>query len=66
MNNKGEEINKSNRFEIKVDIQATHPHYVLFADETGCNSSMKKMVTSEEQKTHHVEGHLSTMNGSNK
>ncbi len=42
MNNKGEEINKSNRFEIKVDIQATHPHYVLFADETGCNSSMKK------------------------
>ncbi len=27
---------------MKVDTKLTHPEYFLFADETGCNTSMKK------------------------
>ncbi len=42
MNQKGEAVEASKRFGMKVDTKLTHPKYFLFADETGCNTSMKK------------------------
>ncbi len=42
MNQKGEQVDESQRFGKEVDMQLTYPNYVLFRDETGCNTSMKK------------------------
>ncbi len=42
MNQKGEIVEEFNGFGRKVDTKLTHPEYCLFADETGCNTLMKK------------------------
>ncbi len=34
-----------------MDTRLTHPEYCLFADETGCNTSRKKMAVLLEQGT---------------
>ena len=39
---KGNEVEESKRFGMKQDIKITHPNYILFADESGCNTSQKK------------------------
>ena len=39
---KGNEVEESKRFGLKQDIKITHPNYILFADESGCNTSQKK------------------------
>ena len=38
----GKEVEEDERFGLKQDIKITHPHYIMFADETGCNTSQKK------------------------
>ena len=38
----GKEVDESQRFGKKQDIEITHKQYILFADETGCNTSQKK------------------------
>ncbi len=42
MNEKGKVVEECDCFGKKVDTILTHPEYCLFADETGCNTSMKK------------------------
>mmetsp|Transcript_11312 Transcript_11312/g.24031 ORF Transcript_11312/g.24031 Transcript_11312/m.24031 type:complete len:208 (+) Transcript_11312:255-878(+) len=42
MNEKGKVVEECDRFGKKVDTILTHPEYCLFANETGCNTSMKK------------------------
>ena len=38
----GNEVDENNRFGLKQDIKITHPHYLIFADESGCNTNQKK------------------------
>ena len=38
----GNEVTEDERFGKKQEIKITHPHYVVFANETGCNTSQKK------------------------
>jgi hypothetical protein len=38
----GKEVSKNERFGKEQDIKITHNHYILFADETGCNTLQKK------------------------
>ncbi len=42
MNQRGELVDELNRFGLKVDTKLTYPEYCLFANETGCNTSMNK------------------------
>ncbi len=44
MKQKGKVVEKCNQFGNKVDRRLTQPDYCLFADDTRCNTSMKKMV----------------------
>mmetsp|Transcript_30165 Transcript_30165/g.63523 ORF Transcript_30165/g.63523 Transcript_30165/m.63523 type:complete len:89 (-) Transcript_30165:412-678(-) len=57
MNRKGEQVDESQQFGKEVDMQLTHTTYVLFGDETGCNTSMKKTTTLPEQSTSQKEEH---------
>ncbi len=41
MNKIVEVFGQSNQYRMKVDTKLTQPEYCLFADETGCNTSMK-------------------------
>ena len=38
----GREVEEDKRFGLKQDMKITHPHYIMFANETGCNTSQKK------------------------
>ena len=38
----GNEVEESEKFGEEQNIKITHPHYLLFADETGCSTSQKK------------------------
>ncbi len=42
MNKKGEIVDEFYQFGRKVDTKLTPTEYCLFADETGCNTSMKR------------------------
>ncbi len=42
MNQKGEIVEEFYQFGRKVDTKLIHPEYCLYADETGCNTLMKK------------------------
>ena len=42
LNQDGEIVEVFNQFGKKVDTKLTHPEYCLFADETRCNTLMKK------------------------
>ena len=42
--NKVENIEQAFCKSQKVDTVLTYPHYVIFADETGCNTNKKMMV----------------------
>ena len=38
----GNIVEESKAFGLLQDIEVTHPEYILFGDETGCNTSQKK------------------------
>ena len=44
MDNEGNIVDEhdNNRLGLACTIEITHPDYILFADETGCNTSQKK------------------------
>ncbi len=42
LNGKGKVVEECDCFGKKVDTKLTHPEYCLVANETGCNTSMKK------------------------
>jgi hypothetical protein len=42
MDRLGNIVEKEKKFGEAIDIEITHPDYILFGDETGCNTSQKK------------------------
>jgi hypothetical protein len=42
MNQAGEIVDESEKYGELVDIEVLHPEYILFGDETGCNTSQQK------------------------
>jgi len=38
----GKEVGECERFGLKQNVKITHPHYLAFADESGCNTNQKK------------------------
>jgi hypothetical protein len=42
MNRAGEIVDESEKYGEPVDIDVLHPDYILFGDETGCNTSQQK------------------------
>ena len=38
----GYKVEKSERFGMKQNIQINHPDYILFADESGCQTNQKQ------------------------
>jgi len=45
----GIEVEEDERFGLKQDIKITHLHYIMFADETGCNTSQRKKTETLEE-----------------
>jgi hypothetical protein len=42
MNRSGDIVDEASKFGEPCDIEILHPDYILFGDETGCNTSQKK------------------------
>jgi len=38
----GNEVTEDEHFGVAQEIKITHPDYIIFADERGCNTSQKK------------------------
>ena len=37
----GNKFDEENCFGLEQDIKITHPHYLIFADESGCNTNQE-------------------------
>ena len=59
----GNEVSEKERFGLEQHIKLTKPAYLLFPDETGCNTSKKKRWECRWNKVHCGEGNCAPVNG---